>query len=414
MITKQIHVGESNLDASKLSDLATDGCSVMTGKRNGVAAFLRRECKLLLNVHCICHRLALACGDANDHVAYIQTVEKILVQLWSFFKNSAKKSVSFAKASIAAKSVIVPNAAKKTISRTFKKACRTRWLSTERSISGVFEDFIPLSQTLRVYKEDNDCTTIGLLKHVANSKFLSTVYLLHEVLPALSHLNKAFQRGNISFSAIDPAIKYTIDQINEIAANLNQKHLESLKKDLGEGGRLVSTELTLISSSEVYLRNLTTKYVDSLKENIENRFSESLPVLSAFKIFDPMAIPAAFKESGIPQIEILADHFYQEKGETEELKEELECEWKKFKYNILQLKDEVPNHILHPPKNKNLTPTEWALQHMLSSRTTYQHFILHLLYIAEVCLSLPVSNAWPERCLGGKEVEDPIKKQPQG
>lgn len=98
MIIKQID--DSNLDVSKLSGLATDGCSVMTGKRNGVAALIRRECKLLLNVHCICHRLALACGDANDHVAYIQTVEKVLIQLWSFFKNSAKKSASYAKASI--------------------------------------------------------------------------------------------------------------------------------------------------------------------------------------------------------------------------------------------------------------------------------------------------------------------------
>ena len=51
-----------------------------------------------LNVHCICHRLALACGDANDEVSYIKTVEKILVQLWSFFKNSAKKTAAYAKA----------------------------------------------------------------------------------------------------------------------------------------------------------------------------------------------------------------------------------------------------------------------------------------------------------------------------
>ena len=26
----------------------------------------------MLNVHCICHRLALACGDANDEVSYIK------------------------------------------------------------------------------------------------------------------------------------------------------------------------------------------------------------------------------------------------------------------------------------------------------------------------------------------------------
>lgn len=91
MIMKQIR--ESNLDVSKLSGLATDGCSVMTGKKNGVAALIRRECKLFLNVHCICHHLALACGDANDHVAYIKTVEKILIQLWSFFKNSEEECI---------------------------------------------------------------------------------------------------------------------------------------------------------------------------------------------------------------------------------------------------------------------------------------------------------------------------------
>ena len=54
---------------SKLTGVATDGASVMTGKRNGVASTLREESKLLLSVHCICHRLALACNDANDDTA---------------------------------------------------------------------------------------------------------------------------------------------------------------------------------------------------------------------------------------------------------------------------------------------------------------------------------------------------------
>lgn len=83
MLIKQMAAAE--LDKTKLTGLATDGCSVMTGKKNGVAVQLRRECKLMLNVHCICHRLALSCGDANDHVSYIKTVEKVLLQLWTFF-----------------------------------------------------------------------------------------------------------------------------------------------------------------------------------------------------------------------------------------------------------------------------------------------------------------------------------------
>ena len=90
-------MAESKLEVSKLTGLATDGASEMTGKRNGVASKLREESKLLLGVHCFCHCLALACNDVNDKVAYIKTVEKILIQLWSLFHNLAKKMAAYAK-----------------------------------------------------------------------------------------------------------------------------------------------------------------------------------------------------------------------------------------------------------------------------------------------------------------------------
>ena len=57
-------LSDYDLDINKLSGLSTDGTSVMVDKENGVAANIKREAKMLLNVHCICHRLALACGDA--------------------------------------------------------------------------------------------------------------------------------------------------------------------------------------------------------------------------------------------------------------------------------------------------------------------------------------------------------------
>ena len=80
------------------------------------------------------------------------------------------------------------------------------------------------------------------------------------------------------------------------------------------------------------------------------------------------------------------------------MKEELLCEWQKFKYNSLQMKEQIPSEVLNPPpKNVSKSPTEWALHKMLSMRATNQHFVPGLLYLAELCLSLPVSNAWPER-----------------
>ena len=81
--------------------------------------------------------------------------------------------------------------------------------------------------------------------------------------------------------------------------------------------------------------------MQQLQDNINNRFDESVPVLTAFKIFDPLAVlqksETTFKEYGLKEMAVLADRFYQEMQEDvkDERKEELICEWKKFKYNLL-------------------------------------------------------------------------------
>lgn len=81
-------------------------------------------------------------------------------------------------------------------------------------------------------------------------------------------------------------------------------------------------------------------------------------------------------------------------------RQELICERRKFKYSILKLKSEIPADVVKPPKNKELTsqtPTDWLLHHMLANQSTYSHFVPELLRLAEVCMSLPISNPWPER-----------------
>lgn len=87
-----------------------------------------------------------------------------------------------------------------------------------------------LTQTLGVFKEEGDPSATGLLQQASNVKFLGTVYLLQQVLPALSHLNRSFQGGNVSFAAIEPAIKFTIDEIIDIADK--QKPVEQLNGTL--------------------------------------------------------------------------------------------------------------------------------------------------------------------------------------
>ena len=185
---------DCDLDINKLSGLSTDGASVMVGKENGVAAKLKREAKMLLNVHCICHRLALACEDANDHISYIKTVEKVLIQLWSFFHNSGKCTAAYTKAVIASAELQISHSVKKRVVNRVKKATQTRWLSTESTVDGIFLNFVPLIQTLQIYSNDSDPVAINLITQIKSKKFLGAVYLLHEVLPILSHLSQPFRK----------------------------------------------------------------------------------------------------------------------------------------------------------------------------------------------------------------------------
>ena len=224
VVVKQL--SDCDLDINKLSGLSTDGASVMVGKENGVAAKLKREAKMLLNVHCICHRLALACGDANDDISYIKTVEKVLIQLWSFFHNTGKRTAAYTKAVIASAELQISNSAKKRVVKRVKKATRTRWLSTESTVDGIFLNFLPLTQTLQVYRDQGDPVVINLITQISSTKFLGAVYLLHEVLPILSHLSRAFQKGNISFAVIAPAVEFILEELKSVAEK--QTPLEGL------------------------------------------------------------------------------------------------------------------------------------------------------------------------------------------
>ena len=156
-------------------------------------------------------------------------------------------------------------------------------MSTNRAIEGVYEDFEALTTVLKSFKEDGDATPTGLLKHIDNIKFLGAVYLLHDVLPVLSHISKVFQEGEISFGCIAPAIEYTFEKLDDIASEM--KHLSRLKEDIGENGRLHRcNSLELTTHSEGLITSLSKQYVQALKDNLSNRFHGNLPVLSAFKV----------------------------------------------------------------------------------------------------------------------------------
>ena len=129
---------------------------------------------------------------------------------------------------------------------------------------------------------------------------------------------------------------------------------------------------------EEQFKSLTTRYIAALKENIENRFDGDLQVLTAFEIFDTAAVPkkteVGFKQYGMTEVRVLGDFFYQDLEDKDERKDELMCEWLKFKYNLLSPRSQLPPEIARPSTLcERKTPTEWLLEHMLSMQSTYRH-----------------------------------------
>ena len=68
-------LGESNLNIKNACGLATDGASVLVGKKTGLATLLKQQNPSLISIHCVCHRLALACTDTNTESKMIGDME---------------------------------------------------------------------------------------------------------------------------------------------------------------------------------------------------------------------------------------------------------------------------------------------------------------------------------------------------
>lgn len=388
-------LSKDGLDINKLSSLASDGASVMTGSRNGVAAKLRETVPTLINIHCICHRLALACNDANDSLTPISQVETVLRQLWSFFENSAARSAVYVQISSEMKELeSMSEKSKEKLATKVQKACRTRWLSLDKSVESVCRNLPALLQTLRWYQnKDSNPTAIGLLKKLKKPDFIGVLYILKGVLPVLSTLSKVFQKGSISFSRISAAIKASKDSLNRLVQeNITVKEF---RKETTTG-KLACLEFgeDKIKAAEAKMHDLCSQYVTALTDNIDQRFQHSLPVVSSFRIFDPLSVPIAnpeFVGYGQNDIQTLANHFFSgDENSSKRLK--LEAEWNNFKY---ELSDWSKDHPAIP--SPSTTSTEWALQRFLRHKESYRRSYPLLLQVAEICLSMPVSNAWPER-----------------
>ena len=173
-------LNELDLDVTKVGDMASDGAFVTLGRNNGVAAKLKAIVPSVIVVHCVCHRLALACADSNQELSYIEKVTNYLTELWKLLQFSNQKMAVFMKMQLNLCNLqLLPNVKKKTAK--IKRACKTQWLSTDSAAKSAVVNFSAIIQTL-LKLEDKCATSAGSLKHMNTTKLLSTLNILSSVL----------------------------------------------------------------------------------------------------------------------------------------------------------------------------------------------------------------------------------------
>ena len=161
--------------------------------------------------------------------------------------------------------------------------------------------------------------------------------------------------------------------------------MENLSQDIDSLTDMCA-EIKLNKRDTTKLQSLYQKYTTALTENIE----DSSEVLAAFCIFDPVA--TELKVYGNPQIETLSGHYY---PNNQDKCDRLKALWHGMKYYIRDvLKPKLPESVKQG--EDKTTPTEWLLLQLLR-QTVLKELYPELLHIVEVIVSLPVSNAWPER-----------------
>lgn len=179
------------ISIDKCPSHVSDSASMMLGPQSGLPAQLKELNPSLISLHCICHKLSLACVYTSKDLDYIAKVERELRTLCKAMENSPKKTTMYLSVQNELKSLRLQDKSKKIVARRLKRDCHTRWLSIGQSVDTVYQDLEAVFWTLQALEKENKLA-YGLLGKMHKQKFVSCIYIFQHVLPVLNQLSKTF------------------------------------------------------------------------------------------------------------------------------------------------------------------------------------------------------------------------------
>lgn len=79
---------------SKVFGLVSDGTAFMTCEKGGVSALMKKENQMLVNVHCLAHRLAFCTGQAATDMRALKGYQQIITDINEYWSTCLRQLAS--------------------------------------------------------------------------------------------------------------------------------------------------------------------------------------------------------------------------------------------------------------------------------------------------------------------------------
>ncbi|CAI7736231.1 unnamed protein product [Closterium sp. NIES-53] len=221
------HLETTGINLQRISDMSTDGASVMTGQHNGLATRLRSKIPHLVSCHCVAHKRvrALAAKDAALAFPDLQIVDKVVRAVADILRRLVVHTRFKELQEVICEAHLEMQGIKD-----------VRWLSRGHAI----QRFVAVFPAVVIVLREFDSKMYAV---VTSFKFHFLLYFLADVLKELNLLNIKFQRRQIDAT-------HVLQTVHNTTLLLRNRYIDSNDETFGAAGEALGPFLTKHVSGE--------------------------------------------------------------------------------------------------------------------------------------------------------------------
>jgi hypothetical protein len=244
--------------------LATDGASVMLGKKAGVAKLLMDKYPRIIPWHCIAHRLELGVHDTIQEVTGTNNFKIFLDKLYAIYSMSPKNKIELRGCAAELETQLL----------TIGKVLDTRWVASSlRTVQAVWQSYPALfshftKASLDVQRDDRDRRKYsGLATRLSSQQFVQNLGIMFDALTELAELSLEVQKRSITIPVAHRAICRQV-AVFEAMCSKSGPHLQEVDNAL-QLSTFKGVALHYGSKCDVLINR--GQFFRSLAENMKNR-----------------------------------------------------------------------------------------------------------------------------------------------